>query len=148
MGHDVGRYQDSSAGSTNHWALDGTYTAGKHTWTAEYTQSNRSNDNRAYAVTWEYGFDDKTAVYSTGFRVETNGDMGQQSDFDNNNRGLYYGIKHQLSKITLWSWFTKTKKRLIAGKKYQIRSYFYAELLTLAGKKPRLVGTSQRLLAF
>lgn len=59
---------------------------------------NRSNDNRAYAVTWEYGFDDKTAVYLTGFRVETNGDMGQQSDFDNNNRGLYYGIKHQLSK--------------------------------------------------
>jgi len=24
--------------------------------------------------------------------------MGQQSDFDNNNRGFYYGITHQLTK--------------------------------------------------
>ena len=116
-GMTLGRYQDSSAGSTNHWALDGTYTAGKHTWTAEYTQSNRSNDNRAYAVTWEYGFDDKTAVYLTGFQVETNGDMGQQSDFDNNNRGLYYGIKHQLSKNNSLELVYKDQKALDSGQK-------------------------------
>lgn len=116
-GMTLGRYQDSAEGSTNHWALDGTYRAGKHTWTAEYTQSNRSSENRAYAATWEYGFDDKTSVYLTGFRVEANGDMGKQSDFDNNNRGLYYGIKHQLSKNNSLELVYKDQKALDSGQK-------------------------------
>ncbi len=114
-GMTLGRYQDSAEGSTNHWALDGTYTAGKHKWTAEYTQSNRSSENHAYAATWEYGFDDKTSVYLTGFRVEANGDMGKQSDFDNNNRGLYYGVKHQLSKNNSLELVYKDQKALDSG---------------------------------
>lgn len=93
----LGRYQDSANGSTNHWAVDETYKMGKSTLTSEYTKSNSNSDNKAYAATWNYGFDDKTAAYVTGFRVETNGDMGQQSDFDNDNKGIYYGVTYKLS---------------------------------------------------
>jgi hypothetical protein len=116
-GMTLGRYQDSAEGSTNHWALDGAYTAGKHKWIAEYTQSNRSSENRAYAVTWEYGFDEKNSVYLSGFRVEANGDMGKQSDFDNNNKGFYYGLKHQFSKENSFELVYKDQIDLASGQK-------------------------------
>jgi hypothetical protein len=93
----LGRYQDSINGSTNHWAIDGTVTFDKNSVTGEYTQSNRNTDNKAYAITWNYEYNDKTAFYVTGFRVEAQGDMGGQSDFDNGNRGWYYGMTHKLS---------------------------------------------------
>lgn len=86
--------------TANHWAVDGTYTFGKNSLTGEYGKSSRSNDNKAYAITLNHDFDGKTAVYVTGFRVETNGDMGRQSDFDNGNRGVYYGITHKLNDAT------------------------------------------------
>ena len=41
-----------------------------------------------------YDLNGKTAVYLTHFRVEANADMGGQSDFDNDNRGIYYGLTH------------------------------------------------------
>ena len=93
----LGRYQDDASENTNHWAVDGTYKAGKNSWTAEYTKSSSSTENKAYAATWNYGFDNKTEAYITGFRVENNGDMGKQSDFDNDNKGTYYGVKYKLS---------------------------------------------------
>lgn len=64
---------------TNHWAIDGTYKIGKNTFTAEYTKSTANNAGKAYAARWNYGFDDKTAVQITGFRVEANGDMGKHT---------------------------------------------------------------------
>ena len=93
----LGRYQDSFNGSTNHWAMDATYKLDRSSLTAEYTQSNSPTDNKGYAATWNYSFNDKTEAYITGFKVETNGDMGKQSDFDNDNRGFHYGIAHKLS---------------------------------------------------
>lgn len=93
----LGRYQGSSIESTNHWAVDGTYKFGKNSLTAEFTKSSSSMDNKAYATTLSYDFDDKTAVAITGFRVESNGAMGQQSDFDNDNQGFHYGITHNLN---------------------------------------------------
>lgn len=93
----LGRYQDSENGNTNHWAVDGTYSFGNHSWTAEYAKSNSNTDNKAYAAVWNYSFDDKTAAYITSFRVETNGDMGKQSDFDNGNKGIYYGVNYKFS---------------------------------------------------
>ena len=116
-GMTLGRYQDRVNGNTNHWALDSSYQQGKHTWTAEYTQSNRSEDNRAYALTWNYGFDDKTSMYITAFKVETNGDMGKQSDFDNNNKGFYYGVKHQLNKDNSLELVYKDQKEVDSGLK-------------------------------
>ncbi|MBP2654297.1 MAG: hypothetical protein H6Q73_1866 [Firmicutes bacterium] len=93
----MGRYQDDTNGTTNHWAVDGTYKLGKNSFTTEFTKSNSSSDNQAYTARWNYGFSDKIATYITGFRVETNGDMGKQSDYDNDNRGIHYGVTYQLS---------------------------------------------------
>lgn len=99
VGATLGRYfyADSEAGNTNHWAVDSTYKVGKNTFTAELAKSNGDGDNKAYAVTWNYDFNDKTSAYITAFRVEPNADMGGQSDFDNNSRGFKYGIAHKLT---------------------------------------------------
>lgn len=93
----LGRYQGSDIESTNHWAVDGTYKFGKNSVTAEFTKSSSNMNNKAYAATWNYELTDKTASYITGFRVESNGAMGEQSDFDNNNQGVHYGITHSLN---------------------------------------------------
>lgn len=116
-GFTLGRYQDSDDGSTNHWAVDGTYKFGKNSWTAEYTKSSSSIDDIAYAANWNYGFDDKTAVYITGFRVETNGDMGKQSDFDNDNKGIYYGVNYKLSDADGVEVVYKDQKVISSGQK-------------------------------
>lgn len=96
----LAHYNDKAIGddATNHWAIDSGYKLGKHSWTAEYTQSDKSEDNKAYAVRWDYNLDDKTGLYVTAFEVQANADMGAQSDFDNNNRGVHYGMTYQLNK--------------------------------------------------
>jgi hypothetical protein len=113
----LGRYQDGVSGGTNHYALDGTYKLSKSTLTGEYTKSNSSVDNKAYAVTVNYGFDDRTNIYITGFRVETNGDMGRQSDFDNDNKGIYYGTTHKLSENNLLEMIYKNQKTISGNQK-------------------------------
>lgn len=97
MGITLARYQYYGAESSNHWAVDGAVVFGKNSLTAEYTQSSNNSENKAYAVTWNYKINDKTAMYVTNFRVESNGDMGKQSEYDNNNRGFYYGITHEFN---------------------------------------------------
>lgn len=98
----LGRYQDRNAGgeSTNHWAVDSTYTLGKSSLTGEYTKSNSDSDNKAYAASLGYDFDGKNAVSFTYFRVEEMGSMGGQSDFDAGNRGIHYGVTHQFDSTT------------------------------------------------
>lgn len=113
----MGRYQDSANASTNHWAIDGTYKIGKNTFSVEYTQSSNSTENKAYAAVWNYGFDDKTAIEVTNFRVETNGDMGKQSDFDNDNKGFYYGINHKLNDAESLELVYKDQKTISNGEK-------------------------------
>lgn len=100
MGVTIGRYINETDDGKNstHLAVDGTYTIGKHTITAEFAKSNLDGDNKAYAITWEYAFNDKTSAYVKAFRVEPNADMGGQSDFDTNNRGYHYGVIHKFTK--------------------------------------------------
>lgn len=90
----LARYKYYGGDASNHWALDTTAKFGKSTFIAEYTQSSLAADNSAYALTWNYDFNGKTALYVTKFRVGANGDMGGQGEFDNNNRGFYYGLMH------------------------------------------------------
>ena len=97
LGVTLAQYQYYDGDTTRHWAIDGSLKSGKHKLTAEYTQSNRSSENMAYALIWSYGFNDKTNFYVTNFRVEANGDMGAQSEYNNNNRGFHYGITHSFS---------------------------------------------------
>ena len=91
----LGRY--SSEDSTNHWAVDGTYKLGKSHITAEYTKSSSNTKNTAYAVGVGHDFDDKVSASITGFRVEEFGSMGQQSDFDYDNRGIHYSLGYALN---------------------------------------------------
>jgi len=117
VGVTLGRFRSSTEESTNHWALDGSYKYAKSTWTAEYTKSSSRNDNTAYAVSLDYDFDGKTGASITGFRVEDNGAMGQQSDFDNNTRGIHYGIKHSLKENQEIEFTYKDQKGLNGGSK-------------------------------
>ena len=113
----LGHYQDRENGSTNHWAIDGTVKFAKDNVTGQFSQSSRSADNKAYALTWNHDCDDKTALYLTGFRVEEHGDMGGQSDFDNGNRGWYYGITHQLRDDTSLEVVFKDQREISDGTK-------------------------------
>lgn len=97
IGFTWAQYKYVAGNTTQHWAVDATTTLGKNAFTAEYAQSNSAESNKAYALTWDYDFDGKTAFYVKHFRVEANADMGGQSDFDNNNRGFHYGLTHLLS---------------------------------------------------
>ena len=112
-----GRYQSSSTGSTNHWAVDGKYEFGKHSLSAQYTQSDAASDNKGYVVNWIYDFDGKTALYLTGFRRETAAAMGDQSEFDGGHKGFYYGLTHQLSKDTGLEILYKDQRQLADGAK-------------------------------
>ena len=97
-----GQYRIVDGDTSNHWAVDLSTVVGKSTFTGEYAQSSANSDNKAYALTWNYDFNGKTALYLTHFRVEANADMGGQSDFDNSNRGFYYGLTHAFNdKLTL-----------------------------------------------
>lgn len=111
----LGRYHADE--STNHWAVDGTYTMGKSSLTGEYTKSSSNSDNKAFAMTLNHDFDGKTAVYITNFRVEESGDMGGQSDFDNGNRGFYYGVTHQLNDSLGFEVVYKDQKFISTGVK-------------------------------
>ncbi len=110
----LGRYQDRNDGgeSTNHWAVDSTYTLGKSSLTAEYTKSNSDSENKAYAATLGYDFDGKNAVSFTYFRVEENGDMGKGTDFENAQKGIHYGVTHQFDATTGMELVFKDRKAL------------------------------------
>ncbi|WP_346356111.1 hypothetical protein [Azotosporobacter soli] len=117
FGLTLARYQDKVNESTNHWAVDGSYTFGKSSLTAEYTKSSSASENKAFALVFNYNFDDKTTLSLTKFRVESNGDMGKQSDFDNNNSGIYYGVAHKLNKAETLELVYKDQKSLNDGQK-------------------------------
>lgn len=115
LGLTLGRY--SSEESTNHWAVDGTYKLGKSSLTAEHTKSSSSDSNKAYTMTLNYNFNDKTSTYITGFRVEANGSMGGQSDFDADNHGTFYGISHKMTDAASLEVVYKDQKTIGTGEK-------------------------------
>ena len=120
VGLTLGRFDNSAGPSTNHWAIDGTYNYGRNSWTAEFGKSNSNTDNTALAVVWNYDRNDKTAFSVTGFRVEANGAMGEQSDFGSNLRGVHYAISHSIKDNTAFEFVFKDEKDLgDSPKKYK-----------------------------
>ena len=89
-----GRYQVHNADSSQHWAMDASFTTGKASLIGEYAFSSAGEANKAFVFGLGYDFNGKTAIYVKNFRVEANADMGGQSDFDNSNRGFHYGLTH------------------------------------------------------
>lgn len=115
-----GQYRYLDGNTTRHWAVDGTVKSGKHTFTAEYTQSDASDQNKAYALVWNYAFDDKTSLCIKNFRVETNGDMGKQSDFDNNHQGFHYGLTRAFNKTLSLELVYKSQTELLSTTKNNV----------------------------
>ena len=117
-GATLARYNNKEADeSTNHWAIDSTYKYGKHNLTAEFTESSINRLNKAYAAAWNYDFDDKVAASITGFRVEEKADMGGNSDFDNGNRGIHYGITYKIDDALSFEGIYKDQKEISSGLK-------------------------------
>lgn len=120
VGLTLGRFENSEGPSTNHWAVDGTYSYGRNSWTAEFGKSSSNTDNNAMAVAWNYDVNDRTAFNVTGFRVEANGAMGEQSDFGSNLRGVHYGVSHSIKDNTALEFVFKDEKDLgDSPKKYE-----------------------------
>lgn len=117
LGLTVGRYQNIGADSTNHWAVDGLYKFGKYSLAAQYTKASSNTDNKAYATKLDYDFDGKTAISITAFRVEANGAMGGQSDFDSGNKGIHYGLTYKLNEASNIEMVYKDQKAIDNGQK-------------------------------
>lgn len=110
VGATLAKYDYASDGAdTNHWAVDASYTAGKATYFGEFTKSNASEQNRAYDLGVSYAFDEKNTAYVIAYNVQTNGDMGRMTDFENNGKGFYYGVDHKFNKSTTGSLFFRQR---------------------------------------
>lgn len=121
FGLTLGRYQRADITTTNHWALDGAYTAGKHSLAVQYAKSNAAADNKGYVANWTYDFDGKTAVSLIAFRQEAAASMGGQSEFDsdgNGNKGIYYALTHKLSDAANLEFTYKDMRQISDGKKH------------------------------
>lgn len=116
-GATLAQYQPHDGGNTKHWALDAAYTTGPHTIFAEYTKSNAAESNSAYAFGWDYAFNERTNFTVTRFKVNENGDMGGQSDFDNGNKGTHYALAHQLDETVALEIVYKDQKELSTSTK-------------------------------
>lgn len=116
-GATLAQYQPHDGDNTKHWALDAAYTSGPHTFFAEYTKSNADAFNTAYAFGWDYAFNDRTNFTITRFKVNENGDMGGQSDFDNGNKGTHYTLAHQLDETVALELVYKDQKEISTSTK-------------------------------
>jgi hypothetical protein len=117
FGLTLGRYQNIGADSTNHWAVDGLYKFGKAGLSAQYAKASSSDANKAYAASLSYDFDDRAAISITGFKLEDNGAMGGQSDFDSGNKGVHYGFTYKLSEAAGLELVFKNQKTIGGGQK-------------------------------
>lgn len=99
IGGIVAKYK-TDADTTNHWAVNTAYSFGNTTAFGEYTKSDADMLDTAYAVGVKYAIDKKNSISVTNFKVELNGDIGKQTDFDNNMKGFSYSYIHQFTKDT------------------------------------------------
>lgn len=118
FGTTLARYDNKDAGEkTNHWAVDAAYTFGKNSLTAEWAKSNANSENKAYALVWDYELNDKTSLSLTGFRVEAQASMGEQSDFDFGNRGIHYAVNYKIDEDINLEAVYKDQKEIGSGLK-------------------------------
>lgn len=109
-------YESSSKEDTNHWAVNAGYALGKAGLVGEYTQSDADTQNVAHAYGVTYDFDAKNSAYAFAHYTAANGDIGGWTDFDNGEKGMYYGVDHKLSKDKTLSLFFKDNKNITTDK--------------------------------
>ncbi|MCX7780716.1 MAG: porin, partial [Negativicutes bacterium] len=99
VGATYGKYNYAGATKdTNHYAVDFAYNVGKAGFFGEYTKSSADAQDTAYDLGVTYAFDAKNSAYVIAHKTEANGDMGGWTDFDNNEKGFYYGFDHKVDK--------------------------------------------------
>lgn len=115
IGGTVAKYK-TDVDSSKHWAVNTSYTFADATLFGEYTKSDADTLDTAYAVGVSYAIDKKNTFTVTNFKVELNGDIAGNTDFDNNMKGFYYSYNHQFTKDTGLN-ITYQDKEYISGSK-------------------------------
>lgn len=106
------------ARDTNFWAVNTSYTAGKAVFGAEYGQSSADSANKGYAISANYNIDEKNTAYIIYSKVEDNMSMADFTAYDDNGKGMYYGLNHKISKDCDASLFYKDMKNITSNQKY------------------------------
>lgn len=109
-------YEDTTKSDTTHWAVNAGYTMGKAGLVGEYTKSSADTQNVAHAYGVTYDFDAKNSAYAFAHYTAANGDIGGWTDFDNNQKGMYYGVDHKINKDATFSLFYKDNKNITTDK--------------------------------
>lgn len=107
LGATLAKYDVDNQNDKNYWAVNAGYNLGKASFVGEYAKSDSDSDNKAYNVTANYAFDAKNSVYVTAHRTEVNADIDYMTNFDNNQKGFYYGYDYKLDKDSTISVFYK-----------------------------------------
>ena len=110
VGATLAKYNADNQKDKNYWAVNAGYNLGKASFVGEYAKSNSDSDNKAYNVTANYAFDAKNSVYVTAHRTETNADIDTMTNFDNGQKGFYYGYDYKVDKDSTISVFYKDNK--------------------------------------
>lgn len=111
-GATLAQYKVDNGDTTSYYAVDAAYSLGKANFSGEYAKSSADDKNNAYDIGVAYTFNKKVSAFATYFRVEENGDMGAWTDFDNNQKGMYYGVGYQFDKKTSLNLFYKNNQAL------------------------------------
>lgn len=108
LGATLAKYKEANQ-DTNFWAINAGYAfSDKASVSTEYAQSNYSSDNKAYNISFNYAFDNRLSGYIVNHKTEANADMGRNwTDFENNEKGFYYGLDYKAAKNTTISVFYK-----------------------------------------
>ncbi|MPM68651.1 hypothetical protein SDC9_115585 [bioreactor metagenome] len=103
-------YNNSAVKDTNHFAVNAAYDFGKALAFAEYAKSDVDNDNKAFDIGVKYNLDGKNTAGIAYARVEKNGDMNGMTDFDNNQKAVYYTFSHKVNDKSSIDLFYKAGK--------------------------------------
>lgn len=109
-------YENSTKKDTNHWAVNAGYKLGKAGVVGEFTQSDADTQNTAHAYGVTYNFDGTNSAYVYAHETAINADLGGWTDFDNGEKGTYYGVDHKISKDKTFSLFYKNNKNITTDK--------------------------------
>jgi len=94
----------TSADDINYWGVNAAYTTGKATWLGEYSKANSDAGDKAYAYGVSYAFDSKNSAYTF---YSSAGSAYPFTDFDQNMKGMYYGVSHKITKDYTFDLFYK-----------------------------------------
>lgn len=108
VGATLAKYDNKATAETsNHYGISAAYTTGKATIFGEFAKSNADSQNKAFDLGVKYGLDSKNSVGVTYQRVEMNGDIGGMTDFDNNQKAMYYNFSHKINDNSNFDLFYK-----------------------------------------